>query len=79
MPLGCCCFGWLLGGLLSLDSAPSFCASFVASRWSPRVTQRVEVSPIWPAFWVSSVDKTRGSKASEVRQFVRLGLGLSFL
>ena len=39
-------------------------ASFVASRLSAKVIQPVRVSPLWPAFWVSAVDKSRNSKSS---------------
>ena len=44
------------------------CASFSAARWSAKVIQPVRVSPLWPASWVSAVDKTRNSKSAEVRE-----------
>ena len=54
---GCC---WIQPHL-------SVCASFVAARWSGKVIQPVRVSPLWPASWVSVVDKTRTSRSAEVR------------
>ena len=44
----------------------SVCASFVAARLSAKVIQPVRVSPLWPASWVSAVDKTRTSRSAEV-------------
>ena len=46
----------------------SVCASFVAARWSAKVTQPVRVSPLWTASWVSAVDKSRISKSAELRE-----------
>ncbi len=43
-------------------------ATFQACRWSARVTQPVRVNPLWPASWVSAVDKSRNSKSVEVRE-----------
>ena len=37
----------------------SVCATFQAYRWSARVIQPVRVTPLWPASWVSAVDKSR--------------------
>ena len=42
-------------------------ASFCARRWTARVVLPVRVTPLWPASWVSAVDKTRNSKSLEVR------------
>ena len=42
-------------------------ASFSACRWSERVEQPIWVTPLWPAYWVSTIDKTRNSKSVEVR------------
>ena len=42
----------------------SVCASFLASRWSAKV---VQFSPLWPAFWVSAVDKIKTSRSAEGR------------
>ena len=60
----------MLGGLLlSLGPASSLgLCFFVAARWSAKVTQPVKVSPLWPASWVSAVDKSRNSKSAEVRE-----------
>ena len=43
-------------------------AFFDYSRWSCSVTQPVRFSPLWPAFWLPAVDKSRGSKSVEVRR-----------
>ena len=65
---------WLLlhlgaAGLLSLDSASSpGSPSFVAGGWSAKVTQPVTFSPLWPASWVSAVDKSRKTKSAEVTE-----------
>ena len=40
-------------------------ASFVTGRWSAKVTQPVRVSPLWPASWVSAVDKSRKLQVCE--------------
>ena len=40
---------------------------FDCCRWSGRVTQPVPRTPLWPASWLSVVDKGRGSKSVEVR------------
>ena len=45
----------------------SVSTSFVASRWSAKVVQLVRVSPLWPASWVSAVEKSRSSTFVEVR------------
>ena len=47
----------------------SVCASFPATRWSAKDVQPVTVSPLWPASWVSAVDKSRTFKSAEVRDF----------
>ena len=33
---------------------------FAAERWSDQVTQPRRFAPLWPAFWVPSVDRSRG-------------------
>ena len=47
-------------------------ASFSACRWSARVVQPVRVTPLWPASWVSTIDKTRNSKSAEVRDIWKI-------
>ena len=42
-------------------------ASFQGNRWSAKVTQPCRVTPLWPASWVSAVDKSRSSRSAEVR------------
>ena len=42
-------------------------ASFRGDRWSAKVTQPCRVTPLWPASWVSAVDKSRYSRSAEVR------------
>ena len=42
-------------------------ASFQRVRWSVEVTQPCRVTPLWPAFWVLAVDRTRSSRSVEVR------------
>ena len=39
---------------------------FVADRWTACVTQPRRFTPLWPASWVSSVDRSRFSKSAEV-------------
>ena len=41
---------------------------FDYDRWSCRVTQPVRFSPHWPASWLPTVDKSRGSKSVEVQR-----------
>ena len=41
---------------------------FVAERWTAKVTQPVRFTPLWPASWLSAVDKSRDSKSVEVRR-----------
>ena len=43
-------------------------ASFSVGRWSAEVCLPVRSSVLWPAAWVSCVDKSRGSKSVEVRR-----------
>ena len=43
-------------------------ASFSVGRWSAKVCLPVRSSVLWPAAWVSCVDKSRGSKSLEVRR-----------
>ena len=52
---------------------------FAAERWTAEVTQPCRFTPVWPASWVSVVDKSRTSKSAEVRRIwdsydERLGL-----
>ena len=37
-------------------------------RWSCRVTQPVQRTPLWPTSWLLAVDKGRGSKSVEVQR-----------
>ena len=41
---------------------------FDYGRWSHRVTQPVQRTPLWPASWLPAVDKSRGSKSAEVQR-----------
>ena len=41
---------------------------FVADRWTACVTQPRRFTPLWPASWVPSVDRSRTSKSAEVRR-----------
>ena len=41
---------------------------FGCCRWSCRVTQPVQRTPLWPASWLPAVDKSRGSRSVEVRR-----------
>ena len=41
---------------------------FAAERWTAQVTQPRRFTTLRPAFWVLSVDKSRGSKSAEVRR-----------
>ena len=41
---------------------------FVAERWTAVVTQPRRFTPLWPASWVSSIDRSRFSKSAEVRR-----------
>ena len=41
---------------------------FHCCRWSCRVTQPVQRTPLWPASWLPAVDKGRGSKSLEVQR-----------
>ena len=41
---------------------------FDCCRWSYRVTQPVQRTPLWPASWLPVVDKGRGSKSVEVQR-----------
>ena len=40
---------------------------FDCGRWTCRVTQPVQRTPLWPASWLLAVDKSRGSKSVEVQ------------
>ena len=41
---------------------------FAAESWSAQVTQPRRFTPLWPASWVPSVDKSKRSKSAEVRR-----------
>ena len=41
---------------------------FDACRWTARVTQPFRFTPIWPACWISAVDRSRSSRFAEVRR-----------
>ena len=41
---------------------------FDACRWTARVTQPFRFTPIWPACWISAVDRSRSSRSAEVRR-----------
>ena len=41
---------------------------FDCCRWTCRVTQPVQSTPLWPASWLPAVDKGRGSKSVEVQR-----------
>ena len=41
---------------------------FVDDRWTAWVTQPRRFTPLWPASWVPSVDRSRSSKSAEVRR-----------
>ena len=45
-----------------------FGLSLTAAGGSGRVTQPVQRTPLWPASWLPSVDKSRGSKSVEVQR-----------
>ena len=40
---------------------------FGAKMWTAKVTQPVRFTPLWPASWISAVDKSSDSKSAEVR------------
>ena len=41
---------------------------FDCCRWTCRVTQPVQRTPLWPAYWLPAVGKGRGSKSVEVQR-----------
>ena len=41
---------------------------FDCCRWTGRVTQPVQRTPLWPASWLPAVDEGRGSKSVEVQR-----------
>ena len=41
---------------------------FDCCRWTGRVAQPVQRTPLWPASWLPAVDKSRGSKTVEVQR-----------
>ena len=43
-------------------------AFFDCCRWTGRVNQPLLCTPLWPASWLSAVDKSRGSKSVEVQR-----------
>ena len=42
--------------------------NFECARWTCKVTQPVQRSPLWPASWLPALDKSRGSKSAEVHR-----------
>ena len=46
--------------------------SFDTARWSATVCQLVQFTALWPASWVSALDKFRVSKSSEVEEIWRI-------
>ena len=55
----------LIGGLLLILRFGLF---FDCCRWDYRVTQLVQRTTLWPAFWLPAVDRSRGSKSVEVQR-----------
>ena len=49
-------------------NVPHLAVRALFARWSCRVTQLVQRSPLWPAFWLPAIDKSRNSKSAEVRR-----------
>ena len=52
---------------------------FEYSRWVSQVSQPVQRTPLWPASWLSILDKSRGSKSAEVQRsgvFLMIGCSL---
>ena len=43
-------------------------AVFDCDRWSSQVTQPIRCTPLWLAFWLPALDKSRGSKSVEVQR-----------
>ena len=41
---------------------------FECTRWTSRVTQPVQRTPLWPASWLPPLDKRRDSKSAEVQR-----------
>ena len=41
---------------------------FDCRRWTCRVTQPIQRTPLWPAAWLSAVDKSRSSKSVELQR-----------
>ena len=41
---------------------------FDCRRWPCRKTQPIQRTPLWPAAWLSAVDKSRGSKSVELQR-----------
>ena len=50
--------------------APHFAVRtlFDCCRWTGRVTQPVQRTPLWPASWLPAIDESRGSKSVEVQR-----------
>ena len=50
--------------------APHFAVRtlFDCWRWTCRVTQPVQRTPLWPASWLPAIDKSRRSKSIEVQR-----------
>ena len=69
--LGCLLSSAALGWCRVLDDRwlpphHSVRASFRVGGWSARFCQPVRYSVVWPAAWVSAIDKARSSKSAEV-------------
>ena len=41
---------------------------FAAERWTDKVTQPGRLTPLWPASWLSAVDKSRDSNPADIRR-----------
>ena len=52
-----------------MESAPffGFLLHFGPARWTVKLLRPVRFSPIWLAFWVAAVNKTRTSTSAEVQ------------
>ena len=49
----------------------AFRTHFDCVRWTCRVTQPVQRTPLWPASWLPAIDESRGSNSVEVQRFGR--------
>ena len=64
----CCCLSCEVLGDRWIQPHLAVRTWFVADRWTACVTQPRRFTPLWPASWVSSVDRSRTSKSAEVRR-----------